>query len=502
MKKYLLALLLSAVSTSYAAPPLPLPTTTPQQKLEQNLLIQTQLVSDQAKLIADLTTRLNLLEKPDPFTFSTYKPIYNDSSLAAQENNDRAVIEFQNKLPMQGGPMWIGPGVLYISKPIKNPTRWQPVGATAYRPINFGLFGTVNSVIALRDPNRGDAVVFAPEAPTITLDGGFASSQDVRLAIRDLSFDGGGISVTGGGKSTELRNIVVSNAELGLLLKYFDAGAVHDVKVRLCKTGARFDTSMLLELDHFNPRECTGDGLQIVNCSGMTGVTNPEGNGGWQINADQLKASVIHLWAEDQSNQPTRPLVKLRRSERNIISGVDQSNGFDYDPLSKLTTKIQTAASEFPPIGDPVGELTEFAPLKGAPLLKGDATSIICDAGCYNQPSVSDGNVYGELKGFSNTVEYKKGDYLSFSCDIVASPEAVKWADGAIVFVLQPAGGTFKAKRNVRLLGTTTSIEFHGEAQADGVGVRMFAMLLPKREQPDPVKFEFKNVRVGLLHNN
>ena len=430
---------------------------------------------------------------------------YDDDSPAAIAGNDLAVEQLLASFDLQGGTLDLRSGVLHISNPIKNPTRWQPIGSTAMRPLAFAIDGKINSFLQYH--GEGAAIEFAPLTPTVTPAGGWGGATNLRLRLSGFTLVGNprstGVKLLAGGKFTTLRDLRITACKLGLDAKAFDGGAFQDVYCYANETGAKFDTCMLNQFVRFTCRENTGDGLLVIGGGAWSGQIYLESNLGWQGDFSDLRRSNLTVWWEDHGRGPPRKLVRRRDCLWNVWSGQTHDDRlWDDDPISAAMNKALTAPASFPSIGEAVGTLTDFAAYGGGPLLTQDGKTLVAKPGCYDRPQ--NGNNYGELRGFDPQFnrQWKAGDYCEVTGEVVTDQATVDWSAGQSVLMLGMAGSTFpQCKQNIILSGERTPIRMMGKASADGSGLRLFVFLLGRRDQPNEVRFGFENLVVRYFAN-
>ena len=418
-----------------------------------------------------------------------YGAIYDDPSPDTIAQNDRAIAKLIAALPANGGGIDLQPGVLHLSQCISYPQPWFVSGASDFRPLNFYVHGTSSSRIK-RIGGTGPLIVIAPNYAA-NYPGGYA-----RLKLDDVTLDGGGLQLIGGGKYTIVRDVNVVNAEIGFDVQHCDGGALHGLcNAFSCQMGAKFSNAMHFQFDRFICRD-NQIGLVSENGGAWSGAIYCESNHGLQADFHLQSRSNLAVWFEDRTGGGNRPLVRRRECTHNVWSGVVQNEAWDDDQISRLLNRTVTDESEWRPIGEPVGAATIFVAYSGAPLFSQDGLTIVCKPGCLAQPMNQ-----GEVRGFDPAFayEWKAGDYFEIDADIKTSPQTRAFCGGEAVFMFGMAAGNPSTKINVKLTGETTHVRAIGKANTDGKSLRLFVTILLHRNNPEELRFELSNVQVRHL---
>jgi len=269
-------------------------------------------------------------------------------TMAQAVANRTAIQRIIDSMPDSGGTILIS-GMLQYYGTITNPQRaFTP--QIPVRPIPFSIVGA---------PGTDATLVNLEVSPAIQIDNGYSFQVPSTVAKRRLDgltiiSRGKGVVVNGGGKSTELNNLIIAYcADTGLEVSGWDGGFATNIYCINNKVDGAIFTNCHQCFVSITTRVNKRHGLSLKDCGSWQLWCDAEQNGGYGLKCINSKFITGVVWQEanngsvDNQGVPSGqnlPQGYLEYSECSFTGTMAQDNNlaFEYaDTFSFLATKIR-----------------------------------------------------------------------------------------------------------------------------------------------------------------
>jgi hypothetical protein len=364
--------------------------------------------------------------------FADYGGVPNSSAPGDISTNDSAIASALSDAVSGTCDGFYFDKMFYFSEPFSYPVE----SASPYRPLHFGIQGI--------SPMAWMMYTGDPSDPAISISGTPFPSEypnnELVLWLNDFVLNGGGIYIYDCGKYLRTRNMTVvgcAGPDYAVHVDSNDGGSLQ-FNVHECSIpGIRLENCTNVDVD-LTARVCTGQGIDLFNCSDLSGRLYAESNTYFNITAGVLSRSTLSVWMEGAYFEQTAPYT-MTQGARNLCWGntfygqmqVTSGSAWYDDPLSAVAnTDISSPQLALPNVGSLV---TTSGMQLGTPVnwstgqleVSMDSLSVTVHSGAFDSTPVGTPRYVEFIESSGGTdlssLSYSAGDILIFKFKVTSS---------------------------------------------------------------------------------